>query len=227
MSSRLSLEAVKLARLHQDGSICGCANAHEIRRVVLTGGPGAGKTAVLELVKKSFCEHVMILPESAGIIFSGGFPRRNDIVSAQSAQRAIFYVQREIETAAEGQNPAVILCDRGTVDGGAYWRGEPDLWTCVGTTLAEQLSRYSAVIHLRVPSADGGYDRSNPLRVENADEARAIDSRIAALWSKHPSYFSIEPQSTFIEKAAKVLEEMKKQIPECCTHHITRLKSPS
>lgn len=216
-----------MASVHQDGSICGCATAHEVRRVVLTGGPGAGKTAVLELVKKSFCEHVTVLPESAGIVFGGGFPRRDDIVSAQSAQRAIFYVQREIESAAEGQNPAVMLCDRGTVDGAAYWRGEPDLWACVGTTLSEQLSRYAAVIHLRVPSADGGYDRSNPLRVENADEARAVDSKIAELWSRHPSYFSIEPQSTFIEKAAKVLEEVKKQIPQCCRDHIAELKPSS
>jgi predicted ATPase len=191
---------------------------------VLTGGPGAGKTAVLELVKKSFCQHVMVLPESAGIVFGGGFPRRSDITSSQSAQRAIFYVQRELENAAEGQNPAVILCDRGTVDGGAYWSGKPDLWTSVGTTLATQISRYSAVIHLRVPSADRGYDHSNPLRVEDADEAARIDRHIGSLWEKHPSYFSIEPQAAFIEKAARVLDVLKMQVPECCRHHVVPLE---
>ena len=35
----------------------------EPRRVVLTGGPGAGKTAALEMIKQSFCEHVRVLPE--------------------------------------------------------------------------------------------------------------------------------------------------------------------
>ena len=84
----------------EDKSICGCANAHGIRRVVLTGGPGAGKTAVLELVKQSFCRHVMVLPESAGIVFGGGFPRRRDMMSAQAVKRANFYVQRELENAA-------------------------------------------------------------------------------------------------------------------------------
>ena len=45
---------------------CECDQPHVPRRVVLTGGPGAGKTAVLELVRRSLCRHVRILPESAG-----------------------------------------------------------------------------------------------------------------------------------------------------------------
>ena len=212
-----------MASLPDNHPVCGCNTNHEIRRVVLTGGPGAGKTAVLELVKKSFCQHVIVLPESAGIVFGGGFPRRSDIVSAQSAQRAIYYVQRELENAGGGQNPAVILCDRGTVDGAAYWQGRPDLWTAVGTLLVNEISRYSAVIHLRVPSADGGYDHSNPLRVENANEAARIDTHIASLWSAHENYFAIESQPTFIEKATKVLEVLKGQIPECCRQRVIPL----
>jgi predicted ATPase len=209
--------------LPESHPLCACNATDEVRRVVLTGGPGAGKTAVLELVKKSFCQHVIVLPESAGIVFGGGFPRRSDIASAQSAQRAIFYVQRELENAVVSQNPAVILCDRGTVDGAAYWQGEPDLWTAVGTRLVDELSRYSAVIHLRVPSAGEGYDHSNPLRVENANEAARIDTHIASLWSAHQNYFAIEPQPTFIEKATKVLEVLKGQIPECCRQHVIPL----
>jgi predicted ATPase len=214
---------VQVTSFHEDRSICGCANAHGIRRVVLTGGPGAGKTAVLELVKQSFCHHVMVLPESAGIVFGGGFPRRRDLISAQAAQRAIFYVQRELENAAESQNPAVILCDRGTVDGGAYWTGRPDLWSSVETTLQNQVSRYSAVIHLRVPSADNGYNQINPLRVENAEQAAEIDKRIASLWARHPHYVSIEPRQKFIDKAAKVLDVLTQQVPECCRHHVIPL----
>lgn len=34
---------------------CECSENHQPRRVVLTGGPGAGKTAVLELIRQSFC----------------------------------------------------------------------------------------------------------------------------------------------------------------------------
>ena len=50
---------------------CACAEVHRRRRVVLTGGPGAGKTAVLELIRRSFCRHVLVLPESAGPLVAG------------------------------------------------------------------------------------------------------------------------------------------------------------
>lgn len=100
---------------------CECAAAHERRRVVLTGGPGAGKTAVLELVRQSFCEHVKVLPEAAGVVFGGGFPREDDAECKRAAQRAIFHVQRELENAGDSHNPTIVLCDRGTLDGLAYW----------------------------------------------------------------------------------------------------------
>ena len=208
----------------EDRSVCGCANAHGIRRVVLTGGPGAGKTAVLELVKQSFCSHVAVLPEAAGIVFGGGFPRRAEVKTAQAAQRAIFYVQRELEAASESQNHAVTLCDRGTVDGAAYWTGRPDMWTSLETTLPTQLARYSAVIHLRVPSSDQGYNNnSNPLRLESAEGAHEIDERIARVWAKHPRYISVPPEQAFLEKARRVLDILRAEIPECCRHHIIPL----
>jgi predicted ATPase len=134
---------------------CDCREPHRQRSIVLTGGPGAGKTAVLELIRQSFCVHVRVLPESAGIVFGGGFPRGDRLELRQAAQRAIFYVQRELESTAESENPAVVLCDRGTLDGAAYWPGPGDLWSAVGTTLEEQLGRYDAVIHLRPPTHVG------------------------------------------------------------------------
>lgn len=73
---------------------CPCPPRHEPRRVVLTGGPGAGKTGGLELVRHSMCRHVHVLPESAGIVFGGGFPRDTDPNVRRAAQRAIFFVQR-------------------------------------------------------------------------------------------------------------------------------------
>jgi predicted ATPase len=114
---------------------CNCERSHEPRRIVLTGGPGAGKTAVLELVRHSFCIHVKVLPEAAGIVFGGGFPRGTGTVLRQAAQRAIFYVQRELETAADEGNPAIVLCDRGTIDGGAYWCTRGASWWKLPRTL--------------------------------------------------------------------------------------------
>jgi predicted ATPase len=199
---------------------CECREPHERRRVVLTGGPGAGKTAVLELIRHSFCEHVKILPESASIVFGGGFPRGGTELMLKAAQRAIFYVQRELEAAADAENPAIVLCDRGTIDGGAYWPGGEDLWASVGTTLEEQLRRYDAAIHLRTPTGAGGYDHQNPLRIESAAEAADIDTRIAHAWERHPRRFFVEPSSDFLDKAACALDILRGELPECCRHHV-------
>ena len=70
---------------------CGCVQVHpRARLVVVTGGPGAGKTAVLELLRHRVCEHVVILPEAAGIVFGGGFPRHATLAGRKASQRAIF-----------------------------------------------------------------------------------------------------------------------------------------
>jgi predicted ATPase len=188
---------------------------------VLTGGPGAGKTAVLELVHQSFCKHVKVLPEAAGIIFGGGFPRAAEGDVLRAAQRAIFYVQRELEAAADSSDAAIVLCDRGTVDGMAYWPGPDDLFSAVGTTLEEQIRRYDAVIHLRTPSV--GYNHQNPLRIESQAQASAIDAHIAQVWAGHPRRFTIEAAPDFLTKAKRALEILRAEMPECCRSHGTLL----
>lgn len=202
---------------------CACSELHQPRHVVLTGGPGAGKTAVLELIRQSFCVHVRVLPEAAGIVFGGGFPRGQRGGLLQAAQRAIFYVQRELESAADSENPAVVLCDRGTVDGSAYWPGPGELWASVGTTLAEQLRRYHAVIHLRTPALGSGYNHQNPLRIESAAEALAVDEKIARAWEKHQRRFIVEASPDFLAKAARVIEILRGEVPECCRRHVVPL----
>lgn len=53
---------------------CECKQlTHSPKLIVLTGGPSAGKTAILEMVLKTFCPHVTVIPEAAGIVFGGGF----------------------------------------------------------------------------------------------------------------------------------------------------------
>ena len=198
---------------------CKCQEAHTRRRIVLTGGPGAGKTAVLELIRASFCNHVKVLPEAAGVVFGGGFPRAPEDEARRAAQRAIFYVQRELEAAAAVGNPAILLCDRGTIDGAAYWPGPADLWSSVGTTLVQELLRYDVVIHLRTPPSDVGYNQANPVRVETAAEAAAIDERILRAWESHPKRFVIESSADFLDKAARAVETLWEELPACCQQH--------
>lgn len=201
---------------------CECQEQHLRRRIVLTGGPGAGKTAVLELLRHSLCEHVTLLPEAAGILFGGGFPRRDNVVARRAAQRAIFHVQRELEEAAEGESAAIVLCDRGLADGMAYWPGPDDFWKSVGTERSDALGRYDAIIHLRVPEAARGYDHSNPLRVESAAEALAVDDQILAAWDGHPRRFVIDAEQDFMAKAERALAIVRQELPECCRDHVSR-----
>lgn len=199
---------------------CGCTRDHPVRRVVLTGGPGAGKTALLELVRHSFCPHVHVLGEAAGVVFGGGFPREDDPVCRAAGQRAIFRVQRELEVVGEAHNPAIVLCDRGTVDGAAYWPGDvAEFWRSLGTTHEQELARYDAVIHLRTPQEEQGYNHRNPLRTESAAAAAAIDARILQVWEGHPRRFVIRAESHFLHKAAHALDLLQAELPSCCAAH--------
>ena len=195
---------------------CACTRPHDTRRIVLTGGPGAGKTAVLELVRRQFCAHVRVLPEAAGIVFGGGFPRSTLPRECRPAQRAIYFVQRELEQLDDGVNAAVVVCDRGTVDGAAYWPGPGDFFAAVGTSKEREMSRYDAVIHLRTPRAGAGYGNGNPLRTETAEMAATIDDALLKLWDGHPCRFVVEASGDFLEKAARTLDILRNIMPACC-----------
>lgn len=199
---------------------CACKEQHVSKRIVLTGGPGAGKTAVLELVRQAFCQHMKVLPEAASILFGGGFPRGGQPGERRAAQRAIYYVQRELKRAAdEAGTPAIVLCDRGTLDGAAYWPGPGELFAEVGTSLDGELARYDAVLHLRTPSAASGYNHRNPVRVESAEEAARIDERILREWERHPRRYVVESSVDFLEKAQRAIEVLRGELPPCCQEH--------
>lgn len=198
---------------------CGCTLAnHQTKLVVLSGGPGAGKTAVLEVIRRNFCQHVAVLPEAASILYGGGFPRRTTLEAKRAAQRAIFAVQTELERMVlrEG-NYAVVLCDRGTLDGLAYWPEALDtFYREVGSPRENELKKYSTVIHLRTPTK--GYNHSNPLRTETPEEAHAIDERIVTAWDGHPNRVFINSTDAFFEKLTRAIECVRHELPECCRH---------
>ena len=208
-----------LANVGMSGRRCGCAaGSHEPRFIVVTGGPGAGKTAVLELARRLFCRHVRILPEAAGIVYGGGFPRSENVSIRRAAQRAIYHVQTQLETIERDERrAAVVLCDRGTLDGAAYWPGEgQSFWADVGTTREAQIQRYAGVIHLRTPAGHHGYDHSNPLRIESPAEAAAIDARIANAWESHPRRSVIGSDDDFMVKASRAIACLLREVPDCC-----------
>jgi len=201
---------------------CACEEAaHECRLVVLTGGPGAGKTAVLEIVRRAFCEHIVVLPEAATILFSGGFPRHDTEAGRAAAQDAIFRVQRAMEAMCLGERrAAVVLCDRGTLDGLAYWPdGTEAACRALGIRRDEELARYAAIIHLHSPGLENGYDHRNPQRIETATQAHELDLRIEGAWDGHPRRIFIDGEPDFLRKVARAVAAIRDQVPACCRTH--------
>jgi predicted ATPase len=201
---------------------CGCSGRHLHRCIVLTGGPGAGKTAVLEMLRHALCPHVTMVQEAAGILFGGGFPRDRGADNQRATQRAIFHVQWELEAIADVTDSALTICDRGLVDGVAYWPGPDGFWDAVGITREAAFARYDAVIHLRTPEGPNGYGHQNPLRTESAAEAAVIDRRILAAWDGHPRRFLVEATPDFVAKAERAVEIVREEIPACCRPSVAK-----
>jgi predicted ATPase len=149
-------------------------------RIVLTGGPGGGKTTAADLFRREIGDRVVIVPEAATILFQGGFPRSREPRASRFAQTAIFHLQRHLEDVQAALFPSrALLCDRGTVDGAAYWPGETaEYFTAFATTLDAELARYDAVIFFETAALGGvSIEGGNPIRNESTDEAVKLDEK--------------------------------------------------
>lgn len=178
-------------------------------KIVLTGGPCAGKTTMTHVIARAFSESIVVLPEAATLLFSGGFPRWLEPGALKATQRAIFYVQRELEDAYEAKYPdKILVLDRGTVDGAAYWpAAEGDYFAALGTTHVQELARYNQVIYL-ASASHHDYEKNrekNLNRIESWQEAVDLDSRNFKLWEKHPSLTHVFNNKSFSYKMSEVL----------------------
>lgn len=172
-------------------------------RIVLTGGPGGGKTTAADLFRREIGERVVVVPEAATMLFSGGFPRASEVGARKSAQRAIYHVQKNLEDVQSARYPdRILLCDRGTIDSAAYWPDDPaGFYEAVGTTEAEQLARYDGVIFFESAAVGGtSIEGGNPVRIETNDEALQLDQRLRAIWSKHPNFVVVRHNPSFFRK---------------------------
>ncbi|MCP4872521.1 MAG: AAA family ATPase [Proteobacteria bacterium] len=173
-------------------------------RIALTGGPGGGKTTAADLFRREIGDDVVVVPEAATLLFSGGFPRVDTEQARRAGQAAVFHVQKNLEDVQSARFPGrILLCDRGTIDGAAYWpEGEEDFFSAMGTDLDAQLARYDAVIFFETAAAAGLeiLESGNPTRIESRDEAVELDLRLRQYWKQYPRFVFVPHNPSFFKK---------------------------
>ena len=200
----------------------------EIKRIVLTGGPCAGKTTALVKVIEHFSSRgykVFTIPEVPTLFSQAGMnyltPNKGLFYQGEKATLEIQLALEDkfLRMAEECEEPTLIVCDRGAMDISAYMT--PEMWEeitqSLGVTTAQlRDQRYDAVLHL-VSAADGAeqfYTTSNNAqRYEKMDEeglkqARLLDKKVIKAWTGHSRLRVINNHEDFDKKLNRVLREI-------------------
>ncbi len=188
------------------------------RKVVVSGGPGGGKTTAAGLFLREMNGKVAVVPEAATLLYSGGFPRSSNIDAKIAGQIAIYNVQTQLEVAIRALNPRqLLICDRGTIDGAAYWPGPiEEFFKAMNTTYEQELAKYDSVLFFETAAAGGNSIKSgNRIRSESQEEAIALDKKLQSLWMKHPKFVFIPNTDSFIAKVNLGLNELMSLCSEC------------
>lgn len=196
-----------------------------IYKIVLTGGPCGGKTTSLARLSPYLRERgfeVITCPEAFSILVTSGMAfdylsavEGMDIVVQDTVMDMQIGMEDGFERVLRARGkPAVLLCDRGLMDGSAYMKEED--WnklmqkreiSCV-SELRE--GRYNAVFHL-VTAAEGAEDyytlENNAVRTESPELAKSLDSMTLKAWVGHPSLKVFDNSTDFETKMQRVVEE--------------------
>lgn len=197
---------------------------HKHIKVTVTGGPSGGKTTLIEALQKDLGGQLAIVPEAASILYRGGFPRKPTTAGKKSAQRAIYFTQKELEYLIyeESKAPAII-CDRGSLDSIAYWpASEQDFFESLGSTREQELARYDWVIHLDTADQNS-FDTSNPIRTESHLEAQELNTKIKLAWQGHPQRIIISHEAEFLLKITRAKKVIQKILTGASLHEVQTL----
>ena len=204
--------------------------AKNIKKIVLTGGPAAGKTTLVSRILKEFKQEdgwrVITIPETATDLISGfGIKPFGNCMSMLAFQDFVIDDQLHKEklalAAAEivPEDNVLILYDRALMDDKAYISDEEFAEVISrfdGRTEERVLANYDAVIHLITcaKGAEFAYDLGNAARTESIEYAREMDDRTLRAWSKHPNLKIINNDVNFENKINRALREIYRIVGE-------------
>jgi len=180
--------------------------------IVVTGGPGGGKTTALDLFQRELKAEVKVVPESATLLFAHGIMKDTTPDHDRRLQRAVYRMQLGLEAIFRDCFPdRLLLCDRGTLDGAAYWPGdEAGFFDAVGSSFEAEAARYDAVVFFQTAAARGEDLRSNnPYRSESLAAAVEVDERLRRVWARHPRFHFIPSEASFLRKIAHGLQAIQ------------------
>ena len=192
-----------------------------ISKIVLTGGPCAGKTTALTWIHNYFTERgysVIFVPETATELISNGVApwTCGTNYDYQTCQIKLQKIKEEIFEAGARtmkNDKILIVCDRGVLDNKAYMKPVEfkQLLKELGTNETKERDSYDAVFHL-VSAAKGKEEvytlSNNKARTETVEEARKLDDKVIEAWTGHPHLRIIDNSTDFEEKLERLLKEI-------------------
>ena len=204
------------------------ATEKQITKIVITGGPCAGKTTGMSWIQNAFTEMgyaVVFVPETATELISGGVApwTLNSNLDYQLCQMKLQLhkeaVFEEAATKMYNSDKILIVCDRGTIDNKAYMSdGEfNSALSKLKLNETELRDAYDAVFHL-VTAAKGAekfYTLSNnKARTETIEEAAAMDDKLISAWTGHPHFRVIDNSKEFEDKMKHLVAEISSFLGE-------------
>ena len=210
-------------------------NKAEITKIVITGGPCAGKSTAMSWIQNSFTQMgytVLFVPETATELITGGvapWTCRTNGEFQKCQLRLQLDKEKVFEQAANNMDvpKVLIVCDRGALDNKAYMSSLEftQVLEYLGTNEIELRDSYDAVFHL-VTAAKGAKEfyttANNSARTETVEEAAALDDKLISAWTGHPHLRVIDNSSNFEDKLKRLTAEIRSFLGEPEPYEIER-----
>ena len=207
----------------------------EITKIVITGGPCAGKSTAMSRIQEEFKQMgytVLFVPETATELITGGVA---PWTCGTNAEYQTFQLRLQLEKEKIFEQAArtmkgekfLIVCDRGALDNKAYM--EPfefeQAIKSINSNEIELRDNYAAVFHL-VTAAKGAEEfysnENNPARTEDIKSAAILDDKLISAWTGHPHLRVIDNSCSFEEKIKRLIAEIASFLGEPEPYEIER-----